>query len=289
MRALIVGCGYIGQALGLELVRMGHAVVGLRRGPEAAEHLRALGIEPLIGDLTSPGEWMDRAGAFDWVINCVASSRGGLEEYERVYLEGTRSLLAWLAPRPPSRLVYTSSTSVYGQVDGSEVTESDPTEPGTSTGQILVRTEALLRTAAASGFPTTILRVAGIYGPDRGYWIKQFLQDVARLDGDGGRFLNMVHRDDVVGAIIAALERGQSGAVYNVVDDEPVTQLELFRWLSDRLGRPLPASAPTDATALRKRGLTSKRVLNRRLRTELGYVLRYPSFREGYQSLLSEV
>jgi nucleoside-diphosphate-sugar epimerase len=92
----------------------------------------------------------------------------------------------------------------------------------------------------------------------------------------------MIHRDDAVGAIIAALERGQPGEVYNVVDDEPVTQLSFFQWLSGRLGKELPPSVPEDASALRKRGVTNKKVSNRRLKMELGYQFKYPTFRAGY-------
>jgi nucleoside-diphosphate-sugar epimerase len=92
----------------------------------------------------------------------------------------------------------------------------------------------------------------------------------------------MIHRDDVVGAIMAALRHGRIGEIYNAVDDEPVTQLNFFRWLSKSLRRPLPPFCPAAEKAGPKRGSTNKRVLNRKLKTELGYQLLYPSFREGY-------
>ena len=78
-----------------------------------------------------------------------------------------------------------------------------------------------------------ILRVAGIYGPDRGHWFKQFLKNEARIEGDGSRFLNMIHRDDVIGCIIAALKSGRPGEIYNAVDDEPVSQMNFFQWLAE--------------------------------------------------------
>jgi nucleoside-diphosphate-sugar epimerase len=133
-------------------------------------------------------------------------------------------------------------------------------------------------------FPAVILRLAGIYGPDRGYWFKQYLKNEARIEGNGARLLNMIHRDDVVGAIIAALKSGRPGEVYNAVDDEPVTQLSFFQWLSGPLGKELPASAPEGADDLRKRGVTNKKVSNRRLRMELGYQFKYPTFRQGYSA-----
>jgi nucleoside-diphosphate-sugar epimerase len=126
-----------------------------------------------------------------------------------------------------------------------------------------------------------ILRAAGIYGPGRGHLFLQYLKGEATLTGAGDRWLNMVHRDDLVGACVAALERGQAGGVYNVADSEPVTEREFFRWLAGALNRPMP-SAADPALKLRKRGATSKRISNRRLLTELRYRMIHPTFREGY-------
>ena len=161
--------------------------------------------------------------------------------------------------------------------------ESAPTEPGTETGRLLVATEQLVLEAARLGsVPGRVLRVAGIYGPGRGHLFQQFLKDEARLQGDGSRWINMIHRDDVAGALIAALTRGRAGELYNAVDDEPVSQLGFLAWLADRLNRPLPPQATPEEAAGRKRGFTHKRVSNRKLRTETDWVPRYPTFREGY-------
>jgi nucleoside-diphosphate-sugar epimerase len=126
------------------------------------------------------------------------------------------------------------------------------------------------------------LRVAGIYGPGRGHWFRQFLRGEARIAGDGSRWLNMIHRDDVAGCIIAALERGRPGEIYNAVDDEPVTQLKFFEWLAEELKRPLPPGIPADEEIRRKRGGTNKRVSNAKLRAELKYEFQFPDFRKGY-------
>ena len=93
------------------------------------------------------------------------------------------------------------------------------------------------------------------------------------------------HRDDVVGAILAAVQRGRAGEVYNAVDNEPVSQLALFEWLAQQQGGALPPSVPADPAAERKRGTTNKRVANLKLRTELGYEFKYPTFREGFLSV----
>ena len=286
MRVLIVGCGYVGVPLGAELVRLGHEVFGLRRNPAAENELKAAGIQPLIGDVTRPEMLATLPREFDWVVNCVAAG-GNAENYREVYLQGTRNLIEWLAANPPKKFVYTSSTSVYAQNDGSQVKESSPTEPLAETSKILVETEKILLAAVAErNFPAVILRVAGIYGPERGHWFKQFMQDAAHIEGDGSRHLNMIHRDDLVGCLIAALKNGRAGEIYNVVDDEPVSQLHFFQWLAQAVDKPLPPSEPENPDPIRRRGVTNKRVSNRKLKMELGHPFKYPTFRQGYSAEL---
>jgi nucleoside-diphosphate-sugar epimerase len=290
MRTLIVGCGYVGVPLGAELARLGHEVYGLRRTDDGAAELTAAGIRPLVGDITQPADLARLPGPFDWVVNAVSSSKGGEEVYRQVYLQGTQNLLDWLAPHPPKKFVYTSSTSVYGQTDGSMVKEDAPTVPSSPTSQILVDTEQLLLAAARERkFPAVVLRVAGIYGPDRGHLFLQYLRNEARIAGKGERLINMIHRDDVVGAIVAALQNGRPGEVYNVCDDESVAQIHFFRWLSETLGKWMPPFATEEENAQRKRGLTQKKVSNRRMKMELGVRLKYPTFRQGYTAEITRL
>jgi len=283
MRVLIVGCGYVGLPLGAELVRQGNEVFGLRRSAASPVDLQAAGIQPLTGDITNPADLNKLPTPFDWVVNCVSATGGGAEEYRRVYQQGMRNVIEWLAPALPKKFVYTSSTGVYGQTDGSLVKETSPTEPVAETARVLVETEkVLLEAVRQQKFPAVILRVAGIYGPDRGHWFKQYLKGEARMEGMGERILNMIHRDDVAGVIIAALKSGRPGEVYNAVDDEPVAQIQFFRWLAGALDKPMPTAMPEDPDANRKRGMTNKRVSNRKLKMELGYQFKYPTFRQGY-------
>jgi nucleoside-diphosphate-sugar epimerase len=283
MKCLIVGCGYVGLPLGRELVRRGHEVFGLRRSAAAEAELAAAGIKPLVADITRLETLAKLPNEFDWVVNCVASSGGSAEDYRQIYLQGTRNLIEWLSTRPLRKFVYTSSTSVYGQTDGSLVKETSSTEPMADTAKVLLETERLLLAATADRkVPAVILRVAGIYGPERGHWLRQFLKNEARIEGDGSRFLNMIYRDDVIGCIIAALKNGRPGEIYNAVDDEPVSQVNFFQWLAEELGKDLPQSVPENPDENRKRGVTNKRVSNRKLKMELGYQFKYPNFRKGY-------
>jgi len=289
MRVLIVGVGYLGLPLGVELVRRGHEVHGLRRSAAADEAMRQAGMLPLHADISRADTLASLPDDFDWVINCAATGGGSVEDYRQLYLLGAQNLIAWLAPaladRPTARFLYTSSTGVYGQNDGSLVDESSPTEPVSETAKVLVETEqALLVARRTTGFPAMILRAAGIYGPDRGYLLRQFLNGEARIEDDGGRILNMIHRDDLIRAIIAALERGKSGEVYNAVDDEPVSQLKCIIWLSEKLRRLPPPAAWAAPEIVRRRRPTNKRISNHKLRTELGCELKYPTFREGYSA-----
>jgi nucleoside-diphosphate-sugar epimerase len=243
-----------------------------------------MGITPLVADVTRTETLACLPIGYDWVVFCVAASGGGVEQYRNIYLGGLRNVLNWLAAGPPQKFVYTSSTSVYGQTAGALVDENSPTEPVAETARILVQVEKeLLSDATSKAIPGIVLRLAGIYGPGRGYWLKQYLAGQVQIENGGKRILNMIHRDDAVGGVIAALRQGQPGEIYNVVDDEPVSQLACFTWLSARLGRELSPATPTTQSLPPKRGITNKRVSNGRLRVELLYNLKYPSFREGFE------
>jgi nucleoside-diphosphate-sugar epimerase len=272
MRVLVVGCGYVGKPLAERLVSEGHEVLGVSRKATDSDPNFAV----LACDVTRPKSVARLPREFDWVINAAASSKGGVDEYRAVYLQGTKNLLAHLHF---SKYIFTSSTSVYAQTDGSLVTESSPTEPVSPTSRVLRETEQLLLDSSP---PAIILRLAGIYGPGRGHLFQQFLRGEARIHGHGNRLLNMIHRDDVVDVIIRALQRGSPGEIYNVTDNEPVTEREFFQWLAEKLHRELPLAVSETELLGRKRGTTNKRVCNEKLRAQLHYELRYPTFREGY-------
>jgi nucleoside-diphosphate-sugar epimerase len=290
MRVLVVGCGYVGLPLAQELARRGHEVFGVRRSVAPLERSgQWSGIQPIAADITRREDMEKIPRPFDWVVNTVSSNKGGVDEYRAVYLEGTRNLADWLSSQPPQKYLHVSSTSVYGQTDGAWVTEESATEPQSETSRVLVETEqGLLRRVREKAFPALLLRAAGIYGPERGHLFQQYLLGAARLAGDGSRFLNMIHREDLMGAILTALAAGRPGEIYNVCDDEPVTQRMFFEWLSGELRAPLPP-ADGGGTTGRKRGLTSKRVSNRKLRLELGCELKYPTFRQGYSAEIARL
>ncbi len=276
-RILIAGCGYVGAATADLFHAAQWEVEGWTHSAKSAARLGDKPYPIRAIDLTDAQAVQAAAGPFDVVIHCASSGGGGAESYRQVYLQGARHLVAAF---PGSRLLYTSSTSVYAQTDGGWVDESSPTEPAHETGKILRETEEFVTSAGG-----LVLRLAGIYGPGRSALLRKFLSGMARIEGDGERFLNQVHRDDIAAALqILASRPGDSGqeeSIFNVADSEPMTQRACYEWLATKLGRSLPPGAPA-APEKRKRGASNKRVSNARLRA-LGWEPRYPNFPSGMQ------
>jgi len=279
MRALIIGCGYVGEALGQRLITLGHDVTGVRRSPDHNTRLARLGIRPINLDITEEGALAKLNDRYDWIVIAAASSRGGDEAYRRVFGLGSENVARWLKSADARTVVFISSTSVYPQINGEWVSENSAALPENGPGKILLEAE---QTMAAAGPPVTILRSSGIYGPGRGHLFRQFMNGTATIGGDGKRFLNRVHRDDLIGSIVAALEHSDRSGVYNITDDEPGTELAFFEWLSETTGRPMPPFGPEPAPSTRRRGITNKRVSNKLFKETFGFKYKYPTFREGF-------
>lgn len=210
--------------------------------------------------------------SFDAVLHCASSRGGGAGAYARVYCEGLRNLAAAF---PAAKIVFTGSTSVYAQTHGEIVDESSATEPQRDTGRLLLEAERIALDAGG-----VVLRLAGLYGPGRSAPMTRYLAGTARLEDGGGRWMNQIHREDAAAACRLAVDL-RSG-IYNVVDDRPATQREVFSWIAEYFGGELPPGGPADP--LRKRGLTSKRVSNARLRSA-GWVPEFPSYRDAIPAI----
>ncbi len=267
----IAGCGFVGLATARLLHERGWQVTGGTHSPESAAKLATEPFPTLAVDITDRAA-LSRLPRFDAVIHCASSGRGGTDAYRHVYLGGARNLADILAP---TTLLFTSSTSVYAQTDGSVVTEQSPADPDRETGHILRETEDFV--IARGGIAT---RLAGIYGPGRSVLLKKFFSGEAIIEGDGSRWVNQVHRDDIATALCLLVERSARG-IFNVSDDRPLPQREVYAWLAQRFDRPLPPSGPIDPN--RKRGWTHKRVSNAKLRA-LGWQPRYRSFFDAVET-----
>ncbi|MCS7090107.1 MAG: NAD-dependent epimerase/dehydratase family protein [Verrucomicrobiota bacterium] len=285
MRTLILGCGYLGTALGAALAKRGHPVWGLRRSSEHDDTLYALGIQPVKADLTQPGWASSFSHPIDWAVYCAAPRPSEPEAHRRIYDLGVRQAISELLRLGVRTVVYTGSTGVYDARQECWVTEETPIQASDEKARLLASAEEQwLEFGRTSGASVVILRISGMYGAGRGYWLRRFFEGPDLLDQERHRWINQVHRDDVVGALMVALERSPKGRIYNVTDDEPTTPASLFAWLEERLGRP-PANR-TGVLPRANRGTGLKRVSNTRLKTELGWTLQYPTYREGYRAEL---
>ena len=256
MKLLLIGHGYLGQAITREFRKNGWDV--------AATSLSG-NDDTIACDVGNPAD-VAKLPAADFMVHCAASGRGGAEAYQRVYVDGCRNLIGRFPGVP---LLYTSSTSVYAQTDGSVVTEESPTVPDRETGNLLLAAEQVV--LAADGIVT---RLAGIYGPGRSVILKKFLSGEAMIEEDGRRFLNQVHRDDAARAIFH-LARSRVGGVFNLSDSTPLSQLCCYQQLTGIFQKPLPPSGPRDLN--RKRGWTHKQVSNEKL-VATGWQPRFASF-----------
>jgi len=272
-RILISGCGYVGQAAADLFYARGWAVQGWTRSAESAASLSGKPYAVRNVDVSRRTEVAECAETFDAVIHCASSSGGDAEMYGQVYLGGARNLLETF---PGSKLLFTSSTSVYAQRDGSWVTEESETKPMRETSRILLEVERLVLDHGG-----IVARLAGIYGPGRSAMLNKFMAGAAIIDPENDRFVNQVHRDDIAAALFFLLNREAEGAqIYHVVDDQPILQSECYRWLAQRLNRPLPLFGRS--TQQRKRGDSNKRVSNAKLR-RLGWTPQYPTFAEAME------
>jgi nucleoside-diphosphate-sugar epimerase len=272
---VIAGCGFLGEAAAGFFLEAGWRVLGLCATVESAARLAGRPVPVAVVDIskpiTAPAGWEHP----DVVVHSASSGRGGADAYRAVYRDGLEHLRDAFSPR---RLIFTGSTSVYSQVDGGWVSEESPAEPDRETGRVLLEAEKI---ALDSG--GIVARLAGIYGPGRSVLLKKFLEGSAVLEAGGNRWINQIHRDDGARALLQLAQNEVAAGVYNVCDDTPTTQREIYGWIADFLNRPLPPEGPADLN--RKRGWTSKRISNARLRA-VGWSPRYPGYRDALPELV---
>ncbi len=281
--ALIVGCGYLGNALGALLLARDWQVWGLRREPGGM----AAGIQPLAADICRPEQLrrvLDRD--FDAVVVCAGAGGRDPQRYRALYLEGLGNVLAALGG--VGLLLLASSTRVYHQDDGSPVDETSPTRPREFAGRILLQAEELARTAA----PACVVRFGGIYGPGRTGLLRALREGGARTR-DAMTMTNRIHREDGAGALAHLMALHTQGVeiapLYLGVDCAPTPLWQLRQWLTQQPGA-APAKAPPQQQAPDSGGKTSaplrgKACSNARL-LATGYRFRFPDYRSGYAALL---
>ncbi len=279
---LIVGCGYVGAALGAVLAGEGHLVWGMRRNPDKLPE----SIKPLSADVHDKNLGGLLPEGLDFIFYTLSSGGGGEAGYRAAYADGPKNLLEAIEMKGerPRRIFFTSSTAVYAQTDGSRVDEESPTQPTHYAGRILLEGE---RTLLESGYPATILRLSGIYGPGRTRLIDSVRAGRAEVHEGLPRYTNRIHRDDCAGALAHLMKLDAPDAIYVGVDDAPTDRRKVLIWLAERLGVPHPREAG-GGEAPSARAATNKRCSNARLESS-GYRFLYPSYREGYAEMIEDL
>lgn len=272
-RVVIIGCGYVGSALGRRLVVDGYDVVGTTTSSQRVATIRALGISPVVLDTADVDRLHDVLQDRDAAVLCVAP-RADRRDYRVTYLQTARNLIEAARLTVVSRLIYTGSTRVYPQNDGEWVDESSPMQPTDENARILLETEHVLLDGAktvGADRPAlaVVLRLGGIYGPGRGA-LDSIFRSAGKHRDDGDFYLNRIHVDDIVAAL-AALLRSNFQGVLNLCDDHPQTRRSFYDAALASAGL-----APIEWTSTSDRKNHGKRVRNDLIKTTLGLVLRHP-------------
>ncbi|NKE72453.1 SDR family oxidoreductase [Candidatus Manganitrophus noduliformans] len=270
---LIIGCGYVGLPLAKGWIEKGFRVYGTTRRVEKVDLLRREGIEPIVVDLLKPPFRLPQA---DWVYFLVSGSQ------EETLPRAMTHTIAALLENRPSRFIYTSSTGLYGDYSNGWVDESSLRRAKHPAGARLIETEDMLFTAVEEAqFPGVIVRLSGIYGPNRIPGRDQVLKR-GTLRGRPESYLNLIHLDDLIPLLLATAPLSKTGECYLFSDDHPVRRGDYYAFLAKRLGisdfAPLWNSSDEPAAGRRCR--------NQKMKEHFQIDLKYPSYREGLGALL---
>jgi nucleoside-diphosphate-sugar epimerase len=278
----IVGCGDIGRRVARHCLEEGASVSALVRSPEKGAALEDLGIRTVVADLDDPTTLtgLPTAGA---TLFYLAPPPGGGHLDPRV-----RNFCAAIAPgAEPVRVVYMSTSGVYGDCGDALVTEETPANPQTARGKRRLDAETVFREwGRERGVPVVILRVTGIYGPGR-LPVTQLTSGQPVLEERLASFTNRIHADDLARVCLAAAERAEDGDIFNVSDGHPGTMTEYFNAAADLLGLPRPRQVSWEEAQQVMSPLMfsyvseSRRTDNRKMLEKLGVTLRYPTLAEG--------
>ena len=261
---LIVGCGYLGQRVARRWLDAKDIVYATTRSVDRAALLSREGLRPIIGDVTAAPEEqaaLPDLPEVDTVLWCIGFDRTAKASYRDVHVGGLQRLLDRLPGQP--RVLFASSTGVWGEVLGATVDESTPPCPSREAGRILVEAEATLGSHVHHG-PGVVLRFAGLYGPDRLPRLAD-LKAAKPLSVDPESWLNLIHIEDAARAVCALANLTQPRRLYVVSDGAPIRRRDWYTRLAHLTGSPLPVWEP--ATSDSRGG--DKRIDSQRLWADL--------------------
>jgi len=282
---LIVGCGHIGRRVAVQLHARGQRVTGMVRSSASAARLRALGIDAFCLDLDAGALHIPGTGAFDAIGYFAPPSSSGTQDTRmRRFLEAIDNTSL------PRRIVYISTSAVYGDCHGNWITEEQPVRPATDRGLRRLDAERQLQAwASGHGVEWVILRVPGIYGPGK-FPLERLRKGLPVLREADAPYTNRIHADDLAAICVAALDNEHHDTVYNVSDGHPSTMTDYFFRVAAAAGLPRPPVLSREAAQqVLSEGMLSflkdsRRMHNQKLLQELGIVLQYPDLEAGLRS-----
>jgi len=273
---LVVGCGYLGLRVARLWRNAGARVCAVTRSADRARALAAEGLDPLVGDVTSP-DGLPALPAVDTLFWAVGFDRGAGASYHDVHVGGLGRVLD--AIPDTARVVFASSTGVWGTDDGGIVDETTPAHPAREAGRVLLEAEDLLH--ARVGDRGTALRFAGLYGPGRLPRLDD-LKAGRPIAADPDSWLNLIHADDAARIVVTVAAAPHAKPLYVVSDGVPVKRREWYAHLAARTGSPPPTF---DLAAERTRG-ADKRVNPALLFHDFPIALTYPDAFRGIDAIL---
>jgi nucleoside-diphosphate-sugar epimerase len=279
-RRLIIGCGYLGKRVASRWLAAGDTVYATTRSRAHADQFEAMGLHPLQGDVTAAADaanGLPTPPTVDTVLWAVGFDRTAPASYEDVHVTGLQRLLDRLPGQP--RFIFISSTGVWGDGSGGFVNETTPPTPAREAGRALVAAEARLQ--AHRHGPGVVLRLAGLYGPDRLPRLAD-LQAGKPLPADPASWLNLIHIDDAAAVACDVAELSAPRPLYVVSDGSPIRRRDWYEGLARITGNPSPA---WDPAASQSRG-GDKRVDSRLIWTDLGHGPDQPDALQAVQQLL---
>ena len=267
MNRLIIGCGYLGKRVASQWLGNGDQIHVLTRS--RAGMFRESGYLPLVGDITDPGSLPDFSPV-ETVLFAVGFDRSKYDKIDDVYVDGLNNILKKL-PDQTGHFIYISSTGVFGQDSGEWVNEDSATQPRRDGGKACLAAENLLR-GSRFGDRTTVLRLAGIYGPGRVPSIRKTKPKII-----SNSYLNLIHVDDAASVIATVADLRPMGETFLVSDGQPVFRKDYYQ----EVGHYHDDSSNNIEQEWDSSEASGKRIRNVKMTSQLQIQLNYPSYKEG--------
>ena len=281
-RVLIAGCGDLGVRVArlLALENTANRSWGLRRQPDVESTKDIPGFTWIACDLTQPSTLRDLPKDITHVLYTAAPNARTEADYRAVYRDGLEHLLHAVVSPALQRVLFISSTAVYGDHGAQWIDEDTPAAPKSFNGRVLLETERWLQSQSTQ-FETLRLRLSGIYGPGRSYLLDRLRTGQATAPAAESHWVNRIHIEDAAAAVLHLMNLPEPQPIYLVTDSAPLPMRVLYEALAKLVGGPVPLEGPAPAS------VGSKRLSNARLR-DSGFTFKWPDSREGHAALISE-